>query len=107
MSKAREKLGPTPLSPEDSLTWRESVGQLAASVNRINRQIDKYNLLVPILQNQMLQIDLEAIAERILEKPVEARKQSVSERGLSNPTERDQQTLLGTLFYGFSWNKEK
>lgn len=69
LAKIRCKLGSLPLSIEDEKTWKDSLIILKTIESKINNKIDKYNLLVPILQKQMLQIKLKELADEQLNKP--------------------------------------
>lgn len=69
MSEVRNDLGELPLSIKDEITWRNNLEKLETLAKQINDKIDKYNLLVPILQKQMLHIDLMELAKKALSVP--------------------------------------
>lgn len=52
----RKSLGPVPLSHSDEHDWKLAIESCRPLVQQINSKINKYNLLVPILQKQMLQV---------------------------------------------------
>ncbi|EFA08155.1 dnaJ homolog subfamily C member 28 [Tribolium castaneum] len=66
LREKRSYLGPCPLSGKDSDDWARIVQNRRNTVELINKKIDKFNLVVPILNKQMIQISLAKEAERIL-----------------------------------------
>lgn len=52
----RKTLGSLPLSYHEEQEWNLAVKSCEHLVKQINNKINKYNLLVPILQKQMLQV---------------------------------------------------
>lgn len=69
LAVARNKIGSIPLTPKDALSWKNTVDGFSTLLKQINNKIDKYNLLVPILQKQMLHVKLETLAEEALSVP--------------------------------------
>ncbi|XP_058800375.1 dnaJ homolog subfamily C member 28 [Phymastichus coffea] len=69
LEETRNKLGDMPLSYHDEEKWKNTLQDVIKEVKRINKNIDKYNLIVPILQKQMLQINLKSLADNALAKP--------------------------------------
>lgn len=69
LSKARNNVGHLPLDAADEASWNNIIEDFKAIAKRINSKIDKYNLLVPIMQKQMLHIKLETLADEALSKP--------------------------------------
>ncbi|XP_057321959.1 dnaJ homolog subfamily C member 28 isoform X1 [Microplitis mediator] len=65
----RNKLGSLPLSLDEDKLWKNTLKNYQEIVDNINKKINKFNLLVPILQKQMLLINLNNIAKKILDKP--------------------------------------
>lgn len=59
----RRYFGPYPLTVEDNIEWSEKVYQYKNVVDQINKKIAKFNLVVPVLNKQMLQICLEKEAQ--------------------------------------------
>ncbi|KAJ1526902.1 hypothetical protein ONE63_008454 [Megalurothrips usitatus] len=66
--KKRKMIGPLPLSCEDEEMWKLALESCSPLVKQINLKINKYNLLVPILEKQMLQVQLNKEAIKILEE---------------------------------------
>lgn len=63
--KEREFLGSFPFSEADDSSWSLVVKNFEDNVARINKAIDKYNLIVPIIENQFFRINLQIIAEKV------------------------------------------
>lgn len=64
----RSYLDPYPLSPEGNDDWNKIVNQYENLTEQINKKIAKFNLVVPILDKQMIQIDLKKETEKVLIK---------------------------------------
>ncbi|XP_078041002.1 dnaJ homolog subfamily C member 28-like isoform X2 [Augochlora pura] len=62
----RNEVGPSPLNNTDKATWNKIIENLKSVTKRVNNKIDKYNLLVPILQKQMTHVKLENLANEVL-----------------------------------------
>ncbi|XP_050309015.1 dnaJ homolog subfamily C member 28 [Anthonomus grandis grandis] len=62
----RQYFGPYPLTIEDNIEWSEKVYKYKNIVEQINKKIAKFNLVVPVLNKQMLQICLEKEAQRAM-----------------------------------------
>lgn len=62
----RKTLGPIPLSPNDTAIWDKICSKYEKRVNGLNKKIDDFNLIVPILNKQLFRIQLENIAGEIL-----------------------------------------
>lgn len=62
----RKYFGPYPLSVEENIEWSDKVYQYKNIVDKINKKIEKFNLVVPVLNKQMLQISLENEAQRVM-----------------------------------------
>ncbi|KAG8036176.1 hypothetical protein G9C98_004756 [Cotesia typhae] len=69
LTAVRNELGPAPLSFDEDKLWQNALKNSQETVKNINKKINTYNLLVPILQKQMLLIDLNSIAEKVIKKP--------------------------------------
>lgn len=64
--RERENFGPFPLTVDKHIEWSEIVFKYAKVVNKINRKINKYNLIVPVLDKQMLLVNLSKEAQHVL-----------------------------------------
>jgi DnaJ homolog subfamily C member 28 len=61
-----------PLEPNEAHWWKKIVENSLESGKAINKKIDNFNLIVPLLTKQMVHIQAEKIAEKILnEEPTD------------------------------------
>lgn len=67
--EARNDVSELPLTPKDELIWNDKLEKFKTITKQLNNKIDKYNLLVPILQKQMLHVRLDELAEKALSVP--------------------------------------
>jgi hypothetical protein len=65
---ARQQLGPPPLSDRQLASWKSSLDQIHHNrVAKVNKSIEKFNLIVPLLNAQMFLFNLEKEAQGVLE----------------------------------------
>lgn len=62
----RLKLGEIPLNASERLVWNKFLNSLNDDVKQINKKINDYNLIVPLLSKQMVHINLSKISEKCL-----------------------------------------
>ncbi len=62
----RLKLGEIPLSATERLAWEKFQNALNDDVKQINKKINDYNLIVPLLSKQMVHVNLSKISEKCL-----------------------------------------
>lgn len=62
----RSCLGKVPLSSEETQYWDKTIQKHEKLAKSINKKIDKFNLIVPVLDKQMIQIQLGKISDKIL-----------------------------------------
>lgn len=101
MLKEREYFGTFPFSEDEDISWSLIVQNFEGHVVRINKQIDKYNLIVPIIENQLFRIKLEKVAEKIAKNNTIVNKERrISEEAVKKKTESksDLFSFLGSLF---------
>lgn len=102
LSEVRNQIGKLPLTPQDAGVWKDNLGKLQIPVKQINNKIDKYNLLVPILQKQMLHVQLDNLAEKALSvAPLKNVKKYTETQNYNNSNEntfRNIFDLLSDLF---------
>ncbi|XP_076233449.1 dnaJ homolog subfamily C member 28 isoform X2 [Calliopsis andreniformis] len=100
LMEARNEVGPLPLSPEDEAFWKDILQDFKSTTKRINNKIDKYNLLVPILQKQKLHVKLEDIANEILSlSPMKvSKKRSNHEKFTENENNESMLEMLTSFF---------
>ena len=64
----RRRLGPPPFGRQELHTWDTVLAALAGGdVASVNRNIDKYNLVVPMMNGQMFHFDLAKEAAKVLQ----------------------------------------
>ncbi|RVE50467.1 hypothetical protein evm_004892 [Chilo suppressalis] len=100
----RKYLGPYPLSKNDEMKWEEICGNYKDFSKTINSKINKYNLIVPLLNKQKFYVEIEKILGDVLKNGEHSvQKESVKEE---NKTETPNyftsgEDLLGTFFRAF------
>lgn len=62
----RKYFGPYPLNPQDSALWESVVNKYDKAVQNVNNKINKYNLVVPILNKQLFIFNLNKEAHKVL-----------------------------------------
>lgn len=99
LTEARNELGLIPLNLEESKNWTNTIENLKPFIKNLNNKIDKYNLLVPILQKQMLQVNIETLAEQVLSKePVGSIKQKSAKKNINNTYNSNNNLDIFNLF---------
>uniref|UniRef100_A0A2M3ZC58 Putative molecular chaperone dnaj superfamily n=1 Tax=Anopheles braziliensis TaxID=58242 RepID=A0A2M3ZC58_9DIPT len=66
LTRERAKFGPAPLSSREEQQWEKRLEEYRADESRINKMIDKFNLIVPMLNKQMVRLNLDRLAAEIL-----------------------------------------
>lgn len=66
LQEERMKLGRAPLDPRDSRLWKKLLDTLLDDVKQVNKKINDYNLIVPLLNKQMVHVDLRSLSEKCL-----------------------------------------
>lgn len=66
LQNQRLYFGSLPLTADEEIEWQNLVRKYKPDINNINAKIDKYNFLVPILNNQMLHVKLKNVADKVL-----------------------------------------
>ncbi|CAG5090014.1 Similar to Dnajc28: DnaJ homolog subfamily C member 28 (Mus musculus) [Cotesia congregata] len=94
LTAVRNELGPAPLSFDEDKLWQNALKDSEETVKNINKKINTYNLLVPILQKQMLLINLDSIAKKVIEKPPSP---SQNKKSRNNVTVDDNSMSTGML----------
>ncbi|XP_017485657.1 PREDICTED: dnaJ homolog subfamily C member 28 isoform X1 [Rhagoletis zephyria] len=61
--------GDYPLNEKESSAWQQVLKRYSDDVKLINKNIDKYNLIVPILQNQLFRVNIDKVSEQVLSDP--------------------------------------
>lgn len=64
--KERENFGPSPLDDNTQSDWCQVVQKYSKAVEKINTKINKFNLIVPMMNKQMLLVNLLKEAQNVL-----------------------------------------
>ncbi|XP_005091787.1 dnaJ homolog subfamily C member 28 [Aplysia californica] len=62
----REKLGPPPYTDQNEMRWNHHTHKFKESLQEINSKINKYNMIVPFMDKQMVHYDYEKILQKVL-----------------------------------------
>ncbi|XP_018561108.1 dnaJ homolog subfamily C member 28 [Anoplophora glabripennis] len=98
----RKYFGPYPLSVEENIEWSDKVYGYKDVVDKLNKKIEKYNLVVPVLNKQMLQISLENEAQRVM-----INGESIEDMRFDTPLKRERKREIensdneGANLFGF------
>lgn len=84
-----------PLALNEDLTWRKMVEKVEDRVKNVNKKIDKFNLIVPVLEKQMVHFQLSKIAVKILKE--EPKSRHVDEVKKESQAPSDYKTNLFSL----------
>ncbi|XP_065358174.1 dnaJ homolog subfamily C member 28 [Calliphora vicina] len=95
--------GEYPLVEMELQKWQDLLQKYDYEVQQINKNIDKYNLIVPILQNQFFRVNLQKIAEKILKDPDIPRNQKRPQMAVDNPRSSAEQGKSDLLSFLGSW----
>lgn len=100
LARCRTEFGHLPLNDDDKNRWNEVLTKHKEMAKKLNAKIDKYNLLVPLLEKQKLHILLERESENILKTG--ATRYDVTNAAVSNQRAADQQSdflsFLGSFY---------
>ncbi|XP_055301208.1 dnaJ homolog subfamily C member 28 [Sitodiplosis mosellana] len=100
LTEYRSYLGEVPLNDVDMDEWTTVVSRQEHRETQINKKIDKYNLIVPILNQQMCRIQFKRIADKVLNsKPVKVKKQLSKTTNSVKHEDNSNKSLLSTLFW--------
>lgn len=96
----RSYIGDAPLNDADADEWLSVLSRLEHRETEINSKIDKYNLIVPILDQQMCRIQLKTIADNVLNsKPVKFNKKLSKMKNNVENNDNSHKTLLSSFFW--------
>ena len=104
MKKVRQNLGPSPLTKEKHEVWISFCERLKNDeVRTINKMIEKFNLIVPNMNNQMFLYKFETDVEKIYNMAIEPKsknnlKTEPSKPAKSKEKENDQSSFFTNLF---------
>ena len=63
----RAKLGPNPLTLYAFVTWEQNLKEFEEKLPAINQKIDKFNMIVPILNKQRVHVNFQKEVDRTVE----------------------------------------
>lgn len=86
---SRGRLGPVPLTPEEEKRWAVCQELLEPKIADLNKKIDHYNLLVPLLKQQLTHFPLHLEAAKALREGRSGNRQELQEQELQ---EQEQQS---------------
>ncbi|XP_019880870.1 dnaJ homolog subfamily C member 28 [Aethina tumida] len=81
----RQFFSPFPLNTDENIIWSEIVYKYKQMVDEINKKIAKFNLVVPVLDKQMIQISLEKEAQKAIKDG-----KSFKDLGLKRPVDKNE-----------------
>jgi len=98
--EARNDVSELPLTPKDKMIWNDKLEKFKTITKQINNKIDKYNLLVPILQKQMLHVRLNELAEKALSVPPSKsiKKYANTHKSSDESISQDLYSFISSLF---------
>lgn len=100
LTEHRLYIGEVPLNEDDANEWSTVVSHQKHREIQINKTIDKYNLIVPILDQQMFPIQLNRISDKVLNsKPIKIKKQRRQTNTSVQQNKESNKTLIETLFW--------
>ena len=100
MKKTRQSLGPAPLSEKKHKTWiTYCEGLRNDEVKAINKMIEKFNLIVPNMNNQLFQYKFETDVDKIFNMTIsQARKTKPNGSDVSIKKKEPSENLFSGLF---------
>lgn len=99
----RAYFGVLPLSETELTEWRKMLEKHEYKVDDINKTIDKYNLIVPILNNQMLHIDIQRIGSKILTLDPESLERKIVKKARKASVDEKSGSSQGLMSFFTSW----
>ncbi|KAK9885282.1 hypothetical protein WA026_010776 [Henosepilachna vigintioctopunctata] len=102
LREVRQYFKKYPLNEEDAYRWQESVSKYESRVKDLNSKIDKFNLVVPILNKQCFHINLKQEAQNILENGTYSSDDNLKKCSKGYPETRNVNTSTRTdTLFGF------
>lgn len=90
--EARGRLGDL-MRPHEQLRWQETCANFAIELAKLNKRVDTFNLIVPMLSRQMVHFSLKREVERALredeEQREERKRRAKEQRQVERERERD------------------
>ncbi|XP_017550660.1 dnaJ homolog subfamily C member 28 [Pygocentrus nattereri] len=79
LQDARSRLG-IPMRHSEQLRWKEHCAAFADELKKLNKKVDNFNLVVPLMSLQMVHFNMTKEVEKVLKADQEYRKQKEKER---------------------------
>lgn len=96
----RSYFSESPLSESEAAEWANVVQNQENRLLEINRKIDKYNLIVPILEQQMCRIQMTTISDKVLScKPDIANRVTTKPDTTKSTHSQENSSFLSLLFW--------
>ena len=105
MTRVRQTLGPAPLPPAQQEVWTSFCERLRGDeVRTINKMIEKFNLIVPNMNNQMFQYKFETDVEKIFNMTIKQKTPNIKETdsAIKEGNNRKARGFLLELFNSFN-----
>lgn len=99
LSDKRSYFGELPLTQSEAVQWEIFLQNQENRLIEINRKIDKYNLLVPILKQQMCQVRMDKISEKVLNCKPNIKNRIDTKCDVTKPPERQNSGILSFFFW--------
>lgn len=88
-----------PLNDSETAEWENFIESKENRLIEINVKIDKYNLLVPILQQQMCRVQIRKISDRVLSCKPNVNTRVATKSDITKSSERQENSILSFLFW--------
>eukprot|EP00092_Neocalanus_flemingeri_P009049 GFUD01009740.1.p1 GENE.GFUD01009740.1~~GFUD01009740.1.p1 ORF type:complete len:379 (+),score=121.46 GFUD01009740.1:37-1173(+) len=98
LKKARQKMGPAPVNREQQDSWQQVCGRLEKEeVLSLNRMIEEFNLVVPIMDHQKFLFNLQSEAAKIYDDYDNSRDEAQT----ATKKETKSEVQSSSIFSGF------
>lgn len=88
-----------PLNDSETAEWENFIESQENRLIEINVKIDRYNLLVPILQQQMCRVQIRKISDRVLSCKPNVNNRVATKSDITKSSERQENSILSFLFW--------
>ncbi|ALC40421.1 CG43322 [Drosophila busckii] len=104
LRQERSYYGEWPLTqPEQQAAWQKFAQLHVDEVQQLNKLIDKYNLIVPILENQFFRLQLDKLAESVFKEPQLPRNLKRPQPKLESSVTPASERSFMTNFFSIFW----
>ncbi|XP_026851326.2 dnaJ homolog subfamily C member 28 [Electrophorus electricus] len=91
LQEVRARLG-SPMRHSEQLQWKEHCAAFASELLKLNKKVDNFNLIVPLMSWQMVHFNMNREVEKVLKSDQEHRKEKEREREKMHVQERAKAT---------------